>query len=629
MKWIIFLFLAQIAASSPISKENSVNERLLENLMGNVNQNSSACDDFFEHACGNFKQRHINDHFFSTDQMMKEKYDKDLHRMIIRLYRRIRSPDFKPTVDAKALRYILNCHMADLYTFRLDHYLKLSPPAEGLSWPVFTPPETEWPEKPFKWMETLALLHRYGITNSLVKVEITQNSELKLSMPSFEEDLSNVRIHNAKRSIFLSEMKQFESEMEDLIKVEKGNDEENYLSVQEIESKTGIEWHRFIESLVGQPISLEYRLFIKNLNYFTALKSLLDFTDDDLLANYLMIRFAHYLKDNTEQGDDLDKCIRSLGRQMHLYTNLLYKENFQDSETLQQNIHEVYRIFEEMRQQLVLQINQNRLQLSDSQKEVVLEKVQAIKLHVGAAPRDLDYRRFVTGYYEDLHFPSEDLDYGKIQLDILESRTRKGLDQKLNPASGYDVYTAHSKLTNAYYVHAMNLIVIPYVYLQEPFFTADSHDVFKYSQLGFTLGHELMHAIGTLGIYRDLHGEYLKEGHEILSLPQFKEGLSCINRERTEFLEERLADIEGTKLAYATYSSRNTKNVTNFTDLNPDKIFFLNTAHFFCQNGKSIYKITSHGDHPDRVNQIVKNYDPFNRAFGCSLADQQEKCQLW
>ncbi|KAH8353653.1 hypothetical protein KR084_012508, partial [Drosophila pseudotakahashii] len=636
MKWFIFLLLAQSAAPSPVSKGKSSNERLVENLMGYVKQNSrSPCDDFFDHACGNFKNRHINDNFNSTEQIMIQRYYKDLHDMVIKLYRRIRSPDFKPTVDAKALRYILNCHMADPRTYKLDHYLKLVPPGEGLSWPVFTPPKTEWPGEPLKWMETLALLHRYGITNSLVKVQITKNTEfsteplIKLSMPSFQEDLQNVRINNPKRSIPLSELQEFESKVIDLTNVEEDKDEDNYLSVQEMESKTGLEWHRFIESLVGQQISLEYRLLAKNLNYFRALKNLIDFTDDDLLANYLMVRFAHYLKDNTENGDDLNKCILALGRQMHLYTNLLYKENFQDSETLQQNIQEVHRIFDEMRQQLVVQINQNRLQLSDAQREVVLEKVQAIALHIGSVPRDLDYRRFVTWYYGDLHFPSDDLDYGKVQLDILESRRRKLLDQKLYPASSENVYTFHFNPTGAFFVHAKNLIVLPYAFLQEPFFNADSHDVFKYSLLGFTLGHEIMHAIGTHGIYLDLHGKYLKIGDEILSLPQFKEGLSCMNRERTEYLEERMADIEGAKLAYATYASRNTKNVTNFTDLNPDKLFFLNVVNFFCENGRSINYVIAHDADMVRVNQMFNNYDPFNTAFGCSLDDQQEKCELW
>jgi len=357
-------------------------------------------------------------------------------------------------------------------------------------------------------------------------------------------------------------------------------------------------------------------------------------TDAEVLATYLMTRFIIYIQKNILTGGDRTNCLIDLIRSMNLAWNLLYKERFQNPETLRLNIQEVEHIFEQLRRQLLNNINQNRLGLSEEQKGVVIEKVQDVVLNIGNVPKDLDHRSFATRYFENLDFPSVELDYGRVQLKILEIHIRNQMDQLLLPGSSsekdWDIPEPIRDVegpTSAYYVADRNFIVMPYALLQEPFFMYDSQDVFKYSLMGFALAHELMHAIGS-NIVFDVNGNYQEIGKEILNSSKFQNGLDCMNRPKTDFIDERMADIEGLRLAFSTYSSQNTRNRNDIHlgAFSQEQIFFLNLAQFSCSKRSSGILI-DHDDHPLRLLQIVNNNDDFDTAFGCQR--KSESCHIW
>ncbi|KAH8353453.1 hypothetical protein KR084_011065 [Drosophila pseudotakahashii] len=622
MKWISLLLLAQILASLTISRQMNSNDRLQDYINSNANKTSNACENFLQHACGNYAKRHKKDYSSTINLMLEERFYKDLGQIMEELQLRSQNAVFnKSSVDAKALRFYRSCLEATPQPWKIEHLLSLAPAGEGLPWPSFTTPGSEWPKDRFKWMDTLAILHRYGITDFLIKLEVSSISLLskepllKLSVPSLEEDFYT--------TFASTKLQLLESQVRNLVKWKSDLREPyRHMSVQRIQYITDLDWQKFIESLVGHRISPEFPLLVNNLIYFAALKRLMDSTDPKLLANYFMFRFVQHLKKTTVNGGTPGDCLWELNHQMELSTNLLYKEHFQDSATLKKNILEVHRIFDEMRRQLVLQIKRNRMGLTSDQKAAVIAKVQGLVLNIGNIPRDLDHRSFVSGYYKDIEISSEDLDFGRVQLELMWLRTRKHFDEVLEPSSRLKINRRFHGPTSAYYVHAKNFIIIPFAHLQEPFFNAESHDVFKYSLLGYVLGHELMHAIGTHGIYRDIHGKYLKIGDDILSLPKFNESLGCMNRERTKYLEDRMADIEGAKLAYATYASRNIKIL--------DQLFFRNMAQFFCEGGYSKNPAILHDERPVRLRHIVNNLEAFSKAFECPQKyNHLEKCDLW
>jgi len=101
-----------------------------------------------------------------------------------------------------------------------------------------------------------------------------------------------------------------------------------------------------------------------------------------------------------------------------------------------------------------------------------------------------------------------------------------------------------------------------------------------------------------------------------------------MNRPKTDFIDERMADIEGLRLAFSTYSSQNTRNRNDIHlgAFSQEQIFFLNLAQFSCSKRSSGILI-DHDDHPLRLLQIVNNNDDFDTAFRCQR--KSESCHIW
>nr|XP_044249580.1 membrane metallo-endopeptidase-like 1 [Drosophila takahashii] len=652
MMWIACLLFVPIFADCTAKKSNT-NTRLLNNIVSYMTEDASACDNFYQHACGKYAERHTDDPFTEITQMLDYKVNRNLVQLMVELHQRSQAPDFNvSSVEAKVLRVYLTCRDASQSTRSAEHYLRLAPPDEVLTWPQFTPHGTPWPKNQFKWIKTLGYLHRYGFTNVLVNVIVTPNVQnsseflLDISKPSFDgegqhlnsfvDTLGTLRAMSVPSNSVLplaQKIRRLEYAVRVLTESD-DDDESQFISVCQWERRTGYDWQMFVELIVGHQISPNFRLQVQNLPYFIALRRLMNSSDAQTVVNYIMTRFVRYLLDDSMDSKEPIECIKDVRRSMNLASNLIYKDRFLDPSTLQQYTQEIMDVFEQLRRQFLLQIDQNRLGLTSKQNRVVATKAQKIVLNIGNMPKGLDHRTFVSRHYEDLVFPSVDFDYSREHLKLLEFRNRKTVAQLHHPASNPDEYfylpdpnTAMS--SSPYYLMRQNIIIVPHGTLQEPFFVPDSHSVFKYSLLGFVLAHELIHSVDTTGLLFDSHGNIHDIGTQILSLPLFEAGFQCMNRNKTQFIDERIADIAGLNLAYLTYF-QNAKD-ENHTDLNnipPQRLFFLNLAQFFCGDGDES-NFVDHDNDQMRLQQMLNSFVPFHRAFGCQRSFEPEKCQLW
>ncbi|KAI8038254.1 hypothetical protein M5D96_008943 [Drosophila gunungcola] len=655
MMWIACLLFVLICAVSTAQKsEANSNTRLLNNLLSYVVEDASACGNYFEYACGKYAERHINDPFSEITQMLDHKVNKNLVQLMEELYQRYQLQGLiKSSVEAKTLRFYMTCRNASLNTRSAEHYLRLAPPDEDLTWPQLTPRAAAWPKHQFKWIKTLGYLHRFGLSNVLINVIITPNFQnsseflLDLSMPSFEgesqhlnilmETIATLRAMKVPSKSVLTlarKIKGFEFALRILVE-DDDDDESQLMSVHQLENATGHDWQMFFELIVGHRISPYFRLQVQNLHYFTALKQLMDSSDAQVVASYIMTRFVIYILEDSMDDRDPVECIKDMRRGLNLASTLIYEERFLAPATLHQYTEDVKELFDQLRRQFLLQIDQNSLGLTNKQKRMVARKAQDVVLNIGNMPRSRDHRSFVSQYYDGLVFPSADLDYGREHLKLLEFRTRKEmaqLHQTVLSAKEFffmpDPNTAMS--SSPYYLMRQNVIIVPYGLLQEPFFVSDSHDVFKYSLLGFVLAHELMHSVDTTGLLFDSRGNAHETGTEIISSPRFKAGLVCMNRIKTQYIDERIADIAGLDLAYSTYlrNARN-RNYADFTKISLEQIFFLNLAQFFCGDGDTT-NFVDHDDDEMRLQQMLQGFAPFHKSFGClKSSSYHDKCQLW
>ncbi|KQS70617.1 membrane metallo-endopeptidase-like 1 [Drosophila erecta] len=655
MFWIACLLTVPICAAATAQNAEALpNSRLMSNILSYVAEDSSACDNYFQHACGKYSMRHIDDPFTEITQMLDHKVNEHLVQLMDELQQRSQSSGFnESSVEAKALRFYRTCLEGPQSTRKMVHYLRLTSPGEGITWPQFKPRGVPWPKANFKWMKALGHLYRYGFTNVLVNVLVLESFENKnhlllyLSMPSFKEDsqrlgnfLNTLAILHSmgvpKKSVLplARKIRRLEAAVKVLTE---GYDDDNSetWTLRQWEYKTGYAWQDFAESIVGHSLSHQYVVQAQHAKYFTVLKRLMDSTDPEVVANYIMARFVLYLMEDSMDSSEPIDCAKDVRRTMHLATNLLYEERFLDPATLQNYTQEVTEVFNQLRRQFLLQIGKNRLGLTSEEKRMVATKVQHVVLNIGNMPRGRDHRSFVSQHYEDLVFPLADFDYAREHLTLLEFRTRKKvvqLDQgALSPEEFFYMADPNSAMSSSpYYLIRQNVIVVPHGFLQEPLFAADSHDIFKYSLLGFVLAHELMHSVDTTGLQFDRHGNLLENDQQISSSPRFEAGVQCLNRNTTEFLNERIADIAGLDLAYSTYFQNNSqRSQTDFTTITPQQIFFLNLAQFFCGNVDPM-NFVEHDNDQMRLQQMLNGFAPFHQAFGCpAMGNQPEKCQLW
>ncbi|XP_052845106.1 uncharacterized protein LOC128257901 [Drosophila gunungcola] len=373
----------------------------------------------------------------------------------------------------------MSCLKASLKTRKIGHFLRLAPPGEGLTWPLLTTSGTE-----LKWMNSLAYLYsQYGFTNVLVDVQLRKNYEnstehiFKLKNPKIDKlfdygaalrilfDLNIVA-----RLPLLQNLKKLESDIQNLAKFH-DNGNIQVMSVEQLSRRTGCEWQEFIQTIVGPETQPSFRLEVENFDYFIALKRLIDSTDAELLGNYIMIQFAIFLQEEIEDGGYTIDCIKYVRRNMYVAASILIMERFVPH--LPMFHQKIEKIFEEIRQQLLLQIEHNRLGLTSKQKDMVSRKIRATILNVGNLPSRSHHREFLNKYYEDLEIPVADKDFAREHLNLLRFNTRKTvtqLNESVLNANMDFILPEPARITSSgpYYLSPENVIVLPVELLQEP-----------------------------------------------------------------------------------------------------------------------------------------------------------------
>lgn len=211
---------------------------------------------------------------------------------------------------------------------------------------------------------------------------------------------------------------------------------------------------------------------------------------------------------------------------------------------------------------------------------------------------------------------------------------------------------------NAYYSPLANEIVFPAGILQAPFFDAEASDAENYGGIGVVIGHEMIHGFDDQGCNFDAEGnmknwwtaedaEAFKKLSQVL-VDQFNQveilpGLFA-NGEYT--LGENIADQGGLRVSRTAFlDSQKNKGVdinseeAKINGYTPMQVFYMNYANLWAQNIREaeIRSLTSGDVHSlgvNRVNETLKNIQPFMDAFGIKEGDkmfrpQSEQVIIW
>jgi putative endopeptidase len=207
---------------------------------------------------------------------------------------------------------------------------------------------------------------------------------------------------------------------------------------------------------------------------------------------------------------------------------------------------------------------------------------------------------------------------------------------------------------NAYYDPTMNQITVPAAILQPPFFDANADAAVNYAETGATtIGHEMGHGYDDEGRQYDASGrlrnwwtpataaKYKVKADRLAAQFDQYEPIPGVHIKGKLTLGENLADLGGLETAYAAYRRYVARHgeppvIDGFTG---DQRFFIAYAQAWQgkrREGALRQQLLSNPHSPDqyRVDGIVRNFDPWYKAFNVNPGDKlylppEQRVHVW
>jgi putative endopeptidase len=207
---------------------------------------------------------------------------------------------------------------------------------------------------------------------------------------------------------------------------------------------------------------------------------------------------------------------------------------------------------------------------------------------------------------------------------------------------------------NAYYMPPANEIVFPAAYLQPPYFNPTADAAVNYGAGGATIGHEIGHGFDDQGSRFDGTGALrnwwtdadrktfdalgAKLAAQYDKVCPYDDGKTCHNGKLT--LGENIGDLGGISMAYQAYKlSLKGKPAPVIDGLTGDQRFFLSYAQAWRWKyrdafARQLLQTDPHSLAEARVNAVVRNFDPWYKAFNVKPGDKlylapKDRVRIW
>jgi endothelin-converting enzyme/putative endopeptidase len=276
-------------------------------------------------------------------------------------------------------------------------------------------------------------------------------------------------------------------------------------------------------------------------------------------------------------------------------------------------------------------------------RKAALTKLNTFDPRVGHPVKWIDYSNLEISRADPLanEIATEDFQW-KLQL----SRFQHAVDRTL--------WGMTPQTVNAYYDPTMNQITVPAAILQPPFFDANADPAVNYAETGATtIGHEMGHGFDDQGRQYDDKGrlrdwwtkataaKYVVKADRLAAQFDKYEPVPGVHIKGKLTLGENLADLGGLETAYAAYRRYVARHgeppvIDGYTG---DQRFFIAYAQAWQgkrREGAIRQQLLSDPHSPDkyRVDGIVRNFDPWYKAFNVQPGDKlylppEQRVHVW
>ena len=268
--------------------------------------------------------------------------------------------------------------------------------------------------------------------------------------------------------------------------------------------------------------------------------------------------------------------------------------------------------------------------MDEPTRKEALAKLAAFDPRLGHPVKYIDYSSMPVSRTDPL---ANAMASDKFEWELELSRLGKPVDRTL--------WDMNPQTVNAYYDPVMNQVTFPAAQLQAPFFDASADPAVNYGETGATIGHEMGHGFDDEGRQYDAKGK-LRDWWTQQSADRYKVHANMLAKQFDAYepipgvhikgeltLGENLADLGGLEAAYAAYHRYVARHgeppvIDGFTG---DQRFFIAYAASWqgkAREGALRSQLLSDPHSPEqyRVNGIVRNFDPWYKAFNVQPGDK-------
>ncbi|CAM6031901.1 unnamed protein product, partial [Sphagnum compactum] len=654
-------------------------------LIKNMNENVSPCDDFYKFACGGWVDSQVipdDKTSVSVFSLLQDELNNKLRGILP-------SDKDEPEFFAKMRNMYKSCmNLVEIEKSGNEPILDVLESLGG--WPVLM--GTNWKEDKFDWLQTLIEFRRLGFSHDiLMDLSVTPDfrnntqhvidlDQASLGMPDrsyllrglndsavagyYKLMVESAIILGANRTTAEEQMLEalkFETVLANfsLPREERRNisllyNKMNISEVTRLAPKTS--WTIYFESLLRNNVTENEQIIVNVPTFIQKVDALIAETDRRVLANYMLWRvvlqsFATLGKKWRELAQEYntvitgqareeprwEQCMSSLTGSLGIALSSLYvRHNFKgDSKHIALDmvgyIHREY-----------LKILDNVDWINEETRQKAKEKAHAITPYIGYPDELLDNNK-IAELYLNILFPNTDIRITRIALFLLNLK----LINKFNLIHSFTV-------VNAYYNALENSIEFPAGILQGSFFSKDKPNYLNFGAIGFVIGHEITHGFDDRGRQFDKDGNN-KNWWDSQTDKNFKERAQCIIEQYGNYTVpenglkingvntqgENIADNGGIKEAFRAYQEyvkdHGPEPPLPGLKYTPKQLFWISAANVWCGKYrpevlKLRVQVGSHSPAQFRVIGPVSNLNEFSQTFNCPLGSPMNpthKCSVW